>query len=91
MTLDLKEQKEYIHLLCDQIGLDVYYDHMRHMVVFVKQINKDLSDEERSMLKSLEICFGASSNRVEFTTEMVRSLIGNQSLYGLLRKVFELE
>lgn len=91
MTLDLKEQKEYIHLLCDQIGLDVYYDHSRHMVVFVKQINKDLSDEERSMSKSLEICFGTSSNRVEFTTEMVRSLIGNQSLYGLLRKVFELE
>lgn len=91
MILDLNEEKEYIHLLCDQIGLDVYYDHMKHMVVFVKQVNKDLSDEERSMLESLEICFGASSNRVEFTTEMVRSLIGNQSLYGLLRKVFELE
>lgn len=91
MTLDLKEQKEYIHLLCDQIGLDVYYDHMKHMVVFVKQVNKDLSDEERSMLESLEICFGVNLGRVEFTTEMVRSLIGNQSLYGLLRKVFELE
>lgn len=91
MALDLNEQKEYIHYLCDRIGLDVYYDHMRQVVVFVKQLNKDLTDEERSMSESLEICFGVNSNRVEFTTEMVRSLIGNQSLYGLLKKVFELE
>jgi hypothetical protein len=91
MTLSQNYQKEYIHKLCDELGIDLYYNHQQNTVVFVKRPDWSLNSEEIELAMAIDFCFGPVRDKMEMSTELVRTLVGNQSLFGFLCQQFGLE